>query len=197
MHIIRSIFLFTIGYCSAGMLYASEFTLPDETPKPTATVATETTLGAATEAGILNTTNTLSLKLAPSKSNYRLGEKMSLTVTSNTNCYLSIVDFGTSGSANILFPNAYQKDNLLAANRPLIIPNQQFDIKIGGKTGTEQLWAVCRLDSTPPFSPAYDFSQSIFLSVGTTVAFKAQYPLPPQYDPLQEAWVGLSLLIKK
>ncbi|MCK5897138.1 MAG: DUF4384 domain-containing protein [Cocleimonas sp.] len=190
MRIIRSLFLFTIGFCGAGMLYASAFTLPP-------TIAIETSPNAAEETGILNTTNKLSLKLTPSKSSYRLGEKMSLTVTSNTRCYLSIVDFGTSGSANILFPNAYQKDNLLPTNRSLTIPNSQFDIKIGGKAGTEKLWAVCRLDNTPPFTPDYDFQQSIFLSVGTTVAFKARYPLPPQYDPLQEAWVGLSLLIKK
>jgi hypothetical protein len=190
MYFIHSIFLLLISFCSMGMLSASEFTLPNENPAPTASAA-------PVASGILNTSNTLSLKLTPSKRSYRLGEKMSLTVTSNTACYLSIVDFGTSGSANILFPNAYQKDNLLPANHPLTIPNNQFHIKIGGKTGKERLWAVCSLDGTPPFSPAYDFSQSIFLSVGTTRAFMARHPMPPQYNPLREAWVGLSLFFEK
>ena len=161
----------------------SQFTLPPD----------EDTTHSDLQPSILATATKIVLKISSPKTSYRLGDKMSITISSNTECYLTVLDFSTSGNANILFPNAHQTNNLLPANHKITIPNHKFDIKISGETGVEQLWAVCKIENTPPFTPSYDFSRSVFYSLGKTAGFKSQYRIPPSYDAQQEAWVQLSI----
>ena len=184
-------FLSTImSFCSITVIFASQFTLPNE-------IHLSAKISTFEASAILNSRNTLSLKLTPSKKHYQLGDEMSLVISSNTACYLHIINFDTSGNVNLLFPNTYQQNNLLMANKVITVPNPQYKMAMSGKIGKEQLWAVCHLQSTPPFGLRHPFKQGIFLPLGKTTIFKQQYQIPPTYNPQQAVWVGLGLEITK
>ncbi len=58
---------------------------------------------------------------------YAIGETVRLTITSNEEAYVTVLDVGPTGQVTQLFPNQYQTDNHVFANRPVEIA--------GGATG--------------------------------------------------------------
>lgn len=126
------------------------------------------------------------LTITPTKKSYKLGDLMSLSVKTNQSCYLSLIDFGTSGAANLLFPNAYQVDNYLEANKPLTLPNSQFDIQIGGAIGKEKILGICTLKDTPLFNTNYNFKRQIFISLGKASSISGLSDISSDYDKTQQ-----------
>ena len=126
------------------------------------------------------------LTITPTKKSYKLGDLMSLSVKTNQSCYLSLIDFGTSGAANLLFPNAYQVDNYLEANKPLTLPNNQFDIQIGGAIGKEKILGICTLRDTPLFNTNYNFKRQIFISLGKASSISGLSDISSDYDKTQQ-----------
>lgn len=106
------------------------------------------------------------LKLTTKKSSYSIGEYLTLTAVSSVDCYLTIVDIGSSGKGYILFPNAYQTDNFIKAGQEVKVPNKYFDMQIGGPVGKERLIGICRKDDTPVIEQGYVFRDNVFISLG-------------------------------
>ncbi len=53
---------------------------------------------------------------------YRKGDAVRLFIETSEDAYVTVVDVAPSGQTIQLFPNAYQTDNLVKANRPIEIP---------------------------------------------------------------------------
>jgi hypothetical protein len=68
---------------------------------------------------------------------YRPGEAVRLSVTSNEDAYITVVDIGTSGAVTVLFPNAVDRDNRIAAGQTLRLGRGPWNIVAGGPDGTE------------------------------------------------------------
>jgi len=103
------------------------------------------------------------LKLWTDKSSYTVGEKMSFFVEAEEDCYLTLIDIGTSGNLTVLFPNAYDKNNRIQGGRRYEIPGARygFDIHVGGPPGIERVKAIA---TTQPFTlfENMDLSQGFF-----------------------------------
>jgi hypothetical protein len=103
------------------------------------------------------------LKLWTEKASYVVGEKVTFFVQAEQDCYLTLIDIGTSGNVTVLFPNAYDRNNRIAAGRRYEIPGAGygFDIHVNGPPGVERLKAIA---TTQPFTlfENMDLSQGFF-----------------------------------
>ncbi len=88
-------------------------------------------------------------------STYAFGENVMLSVKSNRDAYLTIVDVGTSGKVHIIFPNQYQTNNRIRAGKVLQIPDSRanFDFKVGPPTGRELIKIFASPDAAPLIKP--------------------------------------------
>jgi TolB-like protein len=91
------------------------------------------------------------LRLWADQGSYAIGEKVTLYVQADRDCYLTLVDIGTSGNLTVLFPNAYEKNNRIQAGRRYEIPGPSygFDIHVAGPSGVERVKAIA---TTQPFT---------------------------------------------
>ncbi len=75
---------------------------------------------------------------------YRTGDKINLYFRSEKDCYLTLLNYGTSGKLTVLFPNALFKDNFIKGNRVYAIPGEvyPFDYILSGPPGAEKIKAI-------------------------------------------------------
>ena len=72
------------------------------------------------------------------------GEKIVFKFRAEKDCYLNLIDCGTSGKVTVLFPNAYHKDSKILAGKVYSIPSDdmEFDIDTQGPAGRELVKAI-------------------------------------------------------
>jgi hypothetical protein len=73
---------------------------------------------------------------------YQLGEKVKVTVRSEEKGYLYLFNIDSSGESFCLFPNEHQKDNRIAADRDVLIPQGKFSLEIVAPVGKELIKAI-------------------------------------------------------
>lgn len=75
---------------------------------------------------------------------YRIGEEVRLFVKPNKDAYVTVVSIGPSGSAVLLYPNAFQPSMEIPAGQTLEIPGKRAAAKIvvSGKPGFEFIRVV-------------------------------------------------------
>ena len=75
---------------------------------------------------------------------YRIGDKINLYFRAEKDCYLTLINYGTSGKITVLLPNALSQDNFIKGGRIYAIPGQDypFDYRLGGPPGTERIKAI-------------------------------------------------------
>ena len=76
--------------------------------------------------------------------NARLGQKVIFQVTASEDCYVYVIDIGTTGRTTILFPNRFSADNRLHARWPLILPTSidSYEFVLSGISGRELVQVV-------------------------------------------------------
>ncbi|MCX8103467.1 MAG: PEGA domain-containing protein [Candidatus Bipolaricaulota bacterium] len=78
----------------------------------------------------------LALQLSLDKASYSPGDKLRLTITLNQDSYVYIYNITPDRRVHLLFPNAYQPENLLRAGTHTI-PNRRYSLVISPPTGFE------------------------------------------------------------
>ena len=113
-----------------------------------------------------------------SERNYHIGEKVNLYFKSEKDCYLTLLNYGTSGKLTVLFPNSLFKDNSIKANKIYAIPGRDypFDYLISGPKGVERIKAIATTDKLDLIKLVYRkneiFSTSTSASRDISVAAK-------------------------
>ena len=85
------------------------------------------------------------------KKEYTIGDTLTIYVRSDKDCYLSLLDIGTSGKLTLLFPNSLYKDNFIQGGKTYSIPGDfwGFSLKVLAPLGIERIKAIATLK---PFS---------------------------------------------
>jgi hypothetical protein len=86
---------------------------------------------------------------------YHFGENMKLTVETDKDAYVYLIDQGPSGRTHYLVPNQWHQSALrLKARTPATIPadDGSWNINVGGPRGAEMIYAIA---SSKPFSAAH------------------------------------------
>jgi hypothetical protein len=87
----------------------------------------------------------LSLKTLEGKTSYRDGETVTFTVTSDTDCYLALLDHQSDGTTVLLFPNRYHQNSRVVKGEKLIIPSPSdnaFMLVVGAPYGDDRIEAI-------------------------------------------------------
>ena len=86
----------------------------------------------------------IKITLSTDKDTLNPGDELKLTFSADRECYLTLMDMGTSGRILRLWPNDYSgSDNRIEANvaRKFPGPGDNFRYRIAGPTGTERIVA--------------------------------------------------------
>jgi hypothetical protein len=84
------------------------------------------------------------ISIVPKARSYRIGDKINLYFRSEKDCYLTLLNYGTSGNMTVLLPNGISQDHFIKAGRTYAIPGEEypFDYILSGPTGTEKIKAI-------------------------------------------------------
>lgn len=84
------------------------------------------------------------IAVIPKTKSYRIGDKINLYFRAEKDCYLTLLNYGTSGKMTVLLPNALSQDNLIKGGRTYAIPGETypFDYILSGPSGTERIKAI-------------------------------------------------------
>ena len=84
---------------------------------------------------------------------YANGEDVQLFVKTSKDAYVTILNVDPVGQTTVLFPNQYQADNRVRANRVLQVPDpaSRSRIVVGGTTGTELVKVIASTEPIRPF----------------------------------------------
>jgi len=90
----------------------------------------------------------IQLTLATDKNEYQMGEKVAFEFTADKDCYLALIDIGTSGKTIILFPNKWHTENKIEKGKAYKIPadGADFAYRVEGPAGTERVKAIACLE---------------------------------------------------
>ena len=69
----------------------------------------------------------------------RVGTSIRLEITTDSNCYLYILNIGTSGKTTLLLPNEYETDNYFNAQQSYNLPGEDCGFEIDGPSGKETI----------------------------------------------------------
>lgn len=152
---VRDAFSYLIHTSAYGRIVREEVsyrtTLIDEIPVYHATLRAEVVL----EDSDRDPGFALELRARPDSHLFREGEPIKLELTASRDCYVTLLDIDPGGGIALLFPNAYDGDNRLAAGRTLLLPrsSQAFEIRArrgdDGAGSHERILAVATLDRVP------------------------------------------------
>ena len=86
---------------------------------------------------------------------YRVGDTVRVIASTERDCRLTLRQVGAAGHSTQLFPNAFQRDNLLRAGEVVMIPAPRSPVQFvaHGPAGIENLMATCREEGMPDIYP--------------------------------------------
>ena len=96
------------------------------------------------------------------KKRYRVGEVIHFHFRSDRDCYVTIIDYETSGAIKVLFPNRSHQSNFIKAGKRYSIfgPESGFEISAAPPAGIERLKAIATIEPFSLFD--LDFAKRFF-----------------------------------
>ncbi len=89
-----------------------------------------------------------SVKVWTDKNQFRIGEPVTFYFRADRDCYITLLDQGTSGALRVIFPNPYQRDNFIRARKTYAVPDPatSYEIRVDGPPGIERVKAIASLN---------------------------------------------------
>lgn len=145
---------FTLRTVESRLPAASEqqtLVVPGQGATPPATVLPVTAPQTPTSLISVSAQQPFALLLAADKPAYKIGEKVTLAVTTLRACNLTVMEVTPTGRVRVLFPNQATPNNAIAALQTVLVAGGPSAISLpaSGPAGTEQILAICATDSTP------------------------------------------------
>jgi len=80
--------------------------------------------------------------------NYKVGDEVAFFFKADKDCRVTLFNVGTSGKVQILFPNKFQEDNLVKADKAYRFPAQEAEylFRFKGPGGEDLVKAIATLD---------------------------------------------------
>lgn len=79
---------------------------------------------------------------------YKVGDEVAFFFKADKDCRVTLFNVGTSGEVQILFPNKFQKDNLVKADKEYRFPAKEAEylFRFKGPAGEDMVKAIATLD---------------------------------------------------
>jgi hypothetical protein len=104
----------------------------------------------------------INVRLVIDKSKVNPGDTITVNFEADKDCYLTLIDVGTSGKITRIWPNGFSgDDNFVKANAPHSFPgaSDKFVFRVSGPEGIERVVAMATAERTPIISDQ-DFGES-------------------------------------
>ncbi len=90
----------------------------------------------------------IKFEIKTDKTEYKVGEDVVIQFKADKDCYLALIDIGTSGKTIILFPNKWHSDNRIEKDKTYTIPplGSDFSYKVLLPAGEEHIKALASVD---------------------------------------------------
>ncbi len=90
----------------------------------------------------------IKFEIKTDKNEYKVGEDVVIQFKADKDCYLALIDIGTSGRTIILFPNKWHPDNKIEKDKTYTIPplGSNFSYRVMTPTGVEHIKALASVD---------------------------------------------------
>ena len=110
------------------------------------------------------------LRLASSRSQYRLTEPVTLMIAADRTCHLTLINTGPSGMSRQIFPNRYQQNTLIQAGQTVVVPGMSAGVTLRpmGPVGMENVTAICSEGGRPPADIVTDYRTDAFPRLDAT-----------------------------
>ena len=100
------------------------------------------------------------LSVVNPKEVYRTGDELAFVVTVDRDCFVYLIDVGTEGTPEVLFPNKRQQSAKVLAGEQYRIPpaGGPLTLRVSGKPGADEVVAIASItpiDSIPVLQPAH------------------------------------------
>ena len=81
---------------------------------------------------------------------YNIGEAVEISMQPERDCYVYVLDIGSSGKINLLFPSEFEPDNFLKKGQKYTIPStDEYTIGLGGPPGDERVKVIATTQKIP------------------------------------------------
>src|SRR5262249_3390019 len=82
------------------------------------------------------------ITLSANQPRYRIGDRISLSFTTNRDAYVTLVNVGTSGEVTILFPNRFSGGHGVKAGKTYTVPEtaDSYELQLKGPAGAELVY---------------------------------------------------------
>ena len=109
-------------------------------------------------------------------STYARGQNVRMFVQTSKDAYVTVLNVDPAGETTVLFPNRYQSDNKVYANRPIEVPDPESGAKVmvTGTVGTELIKVIASSKPIPLFEATQVSEAGPFGSVRTRAAGTAR-----------------------
>ena len=106
-------------------------------------------------------------RIATGKTQYRLGEPVTIFASTAAPCYLTLVNIGSSGKTRVLLPNAAHPRNLLPAGQTVMFPGAASALRLTpmGPLGVETVTAICSTDNRPVITGDLSYGRGGFAAL--------------------------------
>jgi uncharacterized protein DUF4384 len=117
----------------------------------------------------LSSKNPFPLLIATDKPAYRVGERVTLAVTTLQPCFLTVLDVNAAGQARVIFPNQHSRNNQLAAAQTVLVSGGGAApaIEARAPVGAGAVVAVCSTGAAPVLSAKAPDGGMVFADAGT------------------------------
>ena len=125
------------------------------------------------------------------RTRYKIGESVKIQFDTDQDCYLTLIDIGTSGRIHIIMPNSLNVDNFVKGGRTLYYPEGNWDVAciIQGPTGTERIKAFATLDPVNLFDIDLRDPSALFYTISESALEDRIMRMKQKLDKLDpERW---------
>jgi hypothetical protein len=126
-------------------------------------------------------------KLWTSKSQYKVGEALTVLFQANRDGYVTLVNVGTSGRVTILYPNMYAPNHAVKGGQTYTVPraDEPYQLVLSGPEGTELVYAL--FTTVPTRFVDDNFTNNAFAPINDKAeAFTRDINLSVKRIPLKE-----------
>lgn len=108
------------------------------------------------------------LRVAATRSQYRLTDPVTLMVEADRACHLTLINTGPAGVSRQIFPNRYQQNTLIRAAQTVVVPGMSAGVTLRpmGPVGIENVTAICVEGRRPPAGIVTDYGIDAFPRLG-------------------------------
>lgn len=98
---------------------------------------------------------------------YKIGEEVTLLFKANKDCYINIIDIGTSGKVKIIYPNQWHKSSKIEKGKTYRLPqkNSKFVFKVNPPAGENYVKAIATLNKVELVKPEHVESTGAFVEI--------------------------------